>query len=144
MQNEISIRLIPDDDILSILPLLQALNPAISERTLRDRLAEMVSQGYKCAGTFAGDRLVGICGMWIFTKSYVGRHLEPDNVIVLEEFRSMGVGRRLLAFVYEYAQTQGCLASELNCYLENGRAQDFRERKGYRKIAVHYQKSLGS
>jgi GNAT superfamily N-acetyltransferase len=54
------------------------------------------------------------------------------------------VGRRLLAFVYEYAQTQGCLASELNCYLENGRAQDFRERKGYRKIAVHYQKSLGS
>lgn len=31
MQNEISIRLIPDDDILSILPLLQELNPVISE-----------------------------------------------------------------------------------------------------------------
>ncbi len=144
MQNEISINLIPDIDIFSIVPLLRILNPAIPEGILRDRLSEMVSQGYRCAGAYSGDRLVGICGMWILTKYYVGRHLEPDNVVVLEDFRSMGVGRRLLAFVHEYARSQGCIASELNCYLGNGKAQDFWKREGYRKIAVHYQKILES
>jgi GNAT superfamily N-acetyltransferase len=142
MQNEISINLIPDIDIFSIVPLLRILNPAIPEGILRDRLSEMVSQGYRCAGAYSGDRLVGICGMWILIKYYVGRHLEPDNVVVLEDCRSMGVGRRLLAFVHEYARSQGCIASELNCYLKNGKAQKFWEREGYRKIAFHYQKVL--
>ena len=129
---------------MSIVPLLQVLNPAIPEGILLNRLTEMLFQGYKCAGAYSGRRLIGICGRWVLTKYYVGRHLEANNVVVAEECRSMGVGQRLLAFVHEYARTQGCLASELNCYLENGRAQDFWEKEGDRKIAVHYQKFLGS
>ena len=144
MHHEISIGLIPDGDIFSVVPLLRILNPAIPEGMLRERLGEMVSQGYKCAGAYSGDRIIGICGMWILTKVYVGRHLEPDNVIVLEECRSTGVGRRLLAWVHDYARAQGCVATELNCYLGNGKAQDFWAREGYRKIAVHYQKLLES
>jgi GNAT superfamily N-acetyltransferase len=144
MQNEITIDLIPDENIFSVLPLLRILNPAIPEGMLRERLTEMVSQGYKCAGAYSGDRIVGICGMWILTKVYVGRHLEPDNVIILEAYRSRGVGRRLMAWVHDYARSKGCVATELNCYLGNGKAQDFWERGGYRKIAVHYQKLLES
>ncbi len=45
MQREISIRLIPDGDLVSIVPLLQVLNPAIPEGILLDRLTEMVSPG---------------------------------------------------------------------------------------------------
>lgn len=45
MQREISIRLIPDGDLVSIVPLLQVLNPAIPEGILLDRLTEMVSRG---------------------------------------------------------------------------------------------------
>ena len=143
MLNEMTVDLIPDSDILSVIPLRRILNPAIPEGTLRDRLTEMVlSQGYKCAGAYSRGQLVGICGMWILTKVYVGRHLEPDNVIILEANRSSGLGRRLVAWVHDYARSKGCVATELNCYLGKGKAQDFCEREGYRKIAVHYQKLL--
>ena len=45
MHNEISIALIPDENIFSVIPLLRVLNPAIPEGVLRSRLTEMVSQG---------------------------------------------------------------------------------------------------
>lgn len=142
--HEISISLIPESNIFSIVPLLMVLSPAISEGTLQERLTDMVSQGYRCAGMYSGERLVGICGMWILTKYYVGRHLEPDNVVLLKEYRSKRLGRRLMAWVEVYARSQGCGALELNCYLENRRAQDFWERGGFRKIAFHYRKDLES
>ena len=70
MHNEISIALIPDENIFSVIPLLRVLSPAIPEGVLRSRLTEMVSQGYLCAGAYSEDRLIGICGMWILALSW--------------------------------------------------------------------------
>ncbi|MHB8370851.1 MAG: GNAT family N-acetyltransferase [Leptospirales bacterium] len=139
MKDKMTIRMIPFEDLSSIIPLLQSLNDSIPETLLRERLLEMAGQGYQCAGLYDGDRLIGICGLWILTKYYVGKHIEPDNVVILEEYRSRGLGKRLLAWVYEYARSQGCIASELNCYLSNQRGNAFWEHEGYRKIAWHYQ-----
>ncbi|MHB1670384.1 GNAT family N-acetyltransferase [Thiomonas sp.] len=97
---------------------------------------------YQCAGLYDDGRLIGICGLWIFTKYYVGRHIEPDNVVILEGYRSRGLGTRLMAWVHEYGKSQGAIASELNCYLPNERGNAFWERDGYRKIAWHCQRPL--
>jgi len=142
MSNEIIIELIPAADMVSIIPLLRVLNEAIPEQTLRQRLDEMVAQGYQCAGMYLHGKLIGICGLWILTKYYVGRHIEPDNVVILPEHRCKGLGKQLLAWVYEYGKAQGCIASELNCYLTNQRGQLFWEKEGYKKIGYHYQRSL--
>jgi GNAT superfamily N-acetyltransferase len=142
MVTSIEIKLIANDQIFSIIPLLQTTNSAIPEPVLRDRLIEMVGQGYRCAGIYSGHDLIGICGLWILTKYYVGKHIEPDNVVILEEYRSIGLGKQLMAWVYDYAKSQGCIASELNCYLTNERGQAFWEQEGYRKIGYHYQKTI--
>lgn len=136
--------MIPFEDLLSIIPLLQILNDSIQEALLPERLREMAGQGYQCAGLYDSARLIGICGLWILTKYYVGKHIEPDNVVILVEYRSRGLGKRLLAWVHEYARSQGCIASELNCYLSNQRANAFWEKEGYRKIAWLYQLSIES
>jgi len=142
MNDKLIIQLIPNDQMDSIIPLLQMLNDSIAEHILQKRIKEMVSQGYQCVGVFDKDRLVGICGLWLLTKYYVGKHLEPDNVVVLPEYRSLGLGKRLMAWVYEYAKSLGCVASELNCYLPDEEAHCFWENEGYKKIAYHFQKKL--
>jgi GNAT superfamily N-acetyltransferase len=142
MVTSIEIKLITNDQIFSIIPLLQALNPTISEPVLRERLIDMVDQGYQCAGVYSDDKLIGICGLWILTKYYVGKHIEPDNVLILEEFRSKGLGKRLMAWVYDYAKSQGCIASELNCYVTNEKGQLFWENEGYKRIGYHYQRPI--
>jgi GNAT superfamily N-acetyltransferase len=137
-----NITLIPQEQLDTIIPLLNVLNDQISHETLKQRLSEMISQGYQCIGAYDEDKLVGICGIWIMTKYYVGKHIEPDNVLVLPEYRGTGLGKALLAWVYEYGRSQGCIASELNCYLPNTAGQQFWEAEGYTAIGYHYQKQL--
>jgi GNAT superfamily N-acetyltransferase len=139
---QIEIKLIANDQIFSIIPLLRTLNGAIPEAVLRSRLNEMLEQGYRCAGIYSEHNLIGICGLWIITKYYVGKHIEPDNVVILEEYRSNGLGKRLITWVCSYAKSQGCIASELNCYLSNEKGQAFWDGQGYKKIGYHYQRTI--
>jgi GNAT superfamily N-acetyltransferase len=102
----------------------------------------MVAQGYQCAGMYLDNQLIGICGLWMMTKFYVGKHIEPDNVFILLKYRRLGFGKQLLEWVQEYGKSQGCTASELNCYISNEAGDAFWEREGFAKIGYHYQKPL--
>jgi hypothetical protein len=59
---QIEIKLIANDQIFSIIPLLRTLNAAIPEAVLRGRLNEMLEQGYRCAGIYF-EHKIGICGL---------------------------------------------------------------------------------
>lgn len=134
--------LIPKQDMLTIIPLLQVLNDKISEDVLKERVTEMVEKGYECVGAYDGEKLIGICGLWILTKYYVGRHIEPDNVMILPEYRGQGIGEKLMEWVYEYGRSKGCIASELNCYTSNTGGQKFWTNEDYKIVGFHYQRKL--
>jgi GNAT superfamily N-acetyltransferase len=138
------IKLIPTDNLISILPLVQFLNPTLPASLLETRLQDMASQGYQCAGLYLDGQLIGICGLWIMTKFYIGKHIEPDNVFILPEYRRQEFGKKLLAWVYDYGLSQGCIASELNCYVDNETGNIFWEQEGFAKIGYHYQKLIES
>lgn len=134
--------LIPKQDMFTIIPLLQVLNDKISEEVLKERVTEMVERGYECVGVYDDQKLIGICGLWILTKYYVGRHIEPDNVMILPEYRGQGIGEKLMEWVYEYGKSKGCIASELNCYTSNTSGQKFWTNEDYKIVGFHYQKKL--
>lgn len=139
---QVSYNLISKSDIYSIIPFLQMLKPDLCEEILQQRLDEMVEQNYQCVGVYHEQRLVGICGLWILTKYYVGKHIEPDNAIILPEYQNKNIGKGLMQWIYDFAKENGCIASELNCYIDNKKAQSFWENEGYEVIALHYQKTL--
>lgn len=136
------IALIPHSEIYTIVPLLMMLDNSIAEDTLRSRLNDMCQQGYECVGVYDGDRLIGISGLWLLTKYYVGRHMEPDNVFIHPDYRSDGVGEKLMQWIYDYARSKGCVASELNCYVSNDKGIRFWIRQGYKILGFHMQKQL--
>jgi GNAT superfamily N-acetyltransferase len=137
-----SFNLIAPDKIYDIIPLLQLLNNKIDGETMKSRLSEMITQGYECVGVYDADRLIGISGLWILTKYYIGRHIEPDNVIIHPEYRGKGIGEKLMEWIYAYAKSRGCVASELNCYVTNNSGQKFWINEGYKILAFHFQKEL--
>jgi GNAT superfamily N-acetyltransferase len=139
---KIKIELIEARNIYTIIPLLQVLNGHVSEEVLKERLDEMIQQHYYCAGIFDENKLVGICGLWILTKYYVGKHIEADNVILLPEYQSQNIGQDLMVWIDAFAKNNGCVASELNCYIGNKKAHKFWEREGYEVIALHFQKKF--
>lgn len=140
--NKITISLIPVDHLSSILPLVKILNPGIENVVLERRLHEMVKQGYQCAGAYLENRLVSVCGLWVTTRFYCGKQIEPDNVIVDPQFRSIGIGKKLMEWVYEYARGLGCETCELNARVENSPSHKFYFNEGFLIFGYHFQKQL--
>lgn len=137
-----SFKLLTEADEQQIIPFLSLLNDSISKDILEARLTEMFAQGYRCVGIFDGEKLIGISGLWILTKYYVGKHIEPDNVIIHSDYRGTGVGEALMKWIHDYAITQGCVAAELNCYVANNAGHKFWLNQGYSILGFHYQKKL--
>ncbi len=136
------IELIKNKNMLSIIPLLKQLNDNIEISVLEKRIHGMLKEGYQCVGVYDNDKLVGISGLWILTKYYVGKHIEPDNVIIDKEYQGKGIGKLLMNWIFNYAQSIGCEASELNCYVNNEGGMKFWMNHGYKLIGLHFQKKF--
>lgn len=140
MNTDFKIELISYDQMESILPLVVLLNnDTIKYSTLQERLKTMLTMGgYECIGVYDSEELIGICGVWVLNKLYAGKHVEPDNVFIKEEYRSRGVGQLMMDYLFQYAKEIGCEGTEVNCYVTNENGQRFWERQGYKPLAYHY------
>lgn len=140
MNPKLKIRLIPYAEMESILPLTVDLNKGkIKYDVLQERLKGMLAMGgYECIGVYDGEELIGICGLWVLNKLYAGKHVEPDNVFIKEEYRSQGVGQLMMDWLFNYAKEIGCEGSEVNCYITNEKGKRFWERQGYERLGYHF------
>ena len=131
------------EEISQILPLIQELmEHKFSDEILLERFTEMFSQNYECFGIFLGEKLVGVFGIWFMTRHYAGRSCEPDHIFIKDEFRNTGIGKKLFAFIYDYAAKKGCETSELNSYVSNYRSHKFYLNEGYEIKGYHFIKKL--
>ena len=135
-------RLIPKAEMDVILPLVQLLNPTLSPELLQSRLNEMKSQDFECAGVYEGEKLIAVAGLWLNTRFYSGKTLEPDNVVIHPDYRSKGVGKLLMDWIYAYASRLGCETVELNAYVTNERAHKFWFNQGFKVLGFHFQKLI--
>lgn len=58
-------------------------------------------------------------------------------------YRGLGIGKKLDAWLKNFALSRDCEAIELNCYIKNEKGRNFWEANGYMPIGMHYQKKLG-
>lgn len=138
----ISIKIIPKEEILSIIPLLKTMNTTTPEPILTQRVLEMAHENYECVGMYDKNELIGISGLWYMTRHYVGKSVEPDHVVIAEKYRNLGLGKKLFEWIYEYAKSKGCEASELNTYVQNRKSHKFYYNEGYEIYGFHFVKIL--
>ncbi|HEX8376459.1 MAG TPA: GNAT family N-acetyltransferase [Pedobacter sp.] len=137
-----TIELIDRNNLDIIIPLLKILNPSTDETVLQGRLEEMKLHPYHCIGVYDGEKLIGICGFWLLVKHYVGKHIEPDNVLIIPGYQGKKIGELMLQWIYEYGRQNGCVASEINCYVGNSAGVKFWINQGFKIIGYHFQKHL--
>lgn len=65
-----------------------------------------------------------------------------DDLYVLEEYRSKGVGAKLLKQAEVHFKALGCTLMWLNAYSHNPRSLEFYDREGYSRQFVQYKKLL--
>ena len=136
------IRFIDAENMKSVIPLVALLNPGASEKKLLERLDVMMKNDYQCLGVYDKEKLIGVCGLWTLMKFYNGKHLEPDNVVILPEYRNKGIGELLMTWIDKYAIENNYEAIELNAYVENLKGTEFWKKTGYAIRGHHFQKIL--
>ena len=139
MKTDLTIALIPYDQMETILPLVIQLNQGkIAETVLKSRLKDMLAMGgYQCIGVYDAQKLIGVCGFWVLNKLYAGKHVEPDNVFVEPDYRSDGVGELMMNWLFNYAKSIDCIGAEVNCYAHNEKGKKFWERQGFEPLGYH-------
>ena len=136
--SDLIIRELTVEELPSILPLIELHNAKLTPAELRRRLESMIPHGYQCIAAFMQDRMVGVAGFWVGAKFWCGEYLEPDNVFVLRELRSAGIGAKMMDYLEEKARTLGCKVIGLDSYVTYAGAHKFYFRRGYEIAGFHF------
>jgi GNAT superfamily N-acetyltransferase len=134
----LTLRELGTEELPLILPLIELHNPKLTPAELRRRLEIMIPQGYRCIAAFHDERLVGVAGYWVGAKFWCGEYLEPDNVFVLPELRSAGIGAKMMDYLEEKARELQCKVVALDSYVTYTGAHKFYIRRNYEIVGFHF------
>lgn len=108
-------------------PVVRQLRDHLSREQYLDYLDRMTVNGYRLFGLYAGDDLVSVAGLDILINMYYGRHVWVYDLVTDEDHRSEGYGRRLLEFIYDWAERKNCEKVALSSGLQREDAHRFYE-----------------
>jgi len=78
-----------------------------------------------------GGEVAGWIGVFVYRCPEADARAEINGVVVDEQKRSLGIGRRLLERAEEWAKEKGCATIGLRCNVIRDRAHRFYVRFGY-------------
>ena len=139
----LDIKRLHKENIPTFLPMVRTLmDDTVEEALLKRRFEAMFDQNYECHGIYLSEALIGVFGLWFATRHYCGKTCEPDHVYILPEHRGNGLGKKVFAWIAEYAKTKGCETAELNTYVSNHSSHKFYMNQGYEILGYHFLKKL--
>lgn len=102
----------------------------------------MDTQNYWLAGYWENGRVLGAAGCRIGEWLHTGKYLEIEELVVAEEARSKGIGKRLLSWAEERAREEGCNQVRLVSGVTRADAHRFYERENMAFEARYYSKTI--
>lgn len=139
---ELAVRELNEEELSGLFPVVRQLNPRMDRKTFDISLAHMRRLGYRAAGIYHEGRCLALTGFWELCKFHSGPYIEIDNLVVDEAYRDHGLGQKLLAWVEEYARSNGFNSVMCDSYLHNAPSHKFYFRGGYRILGFHFIKEL--
>ena len=141
--SKLNVKRLYKEDINNFLPLIQELmGHRLDDAILKERFKEMFDHKYECHGIYVDETLAGVFGLWFATRHYCGKTCEQDHVYIKPEYRSMGLGKQVFKWIYNYAKEKGCETAELNSYVENYPSHKFYLNENYVIKGYHFLKTL--
>jgi len=115
--------------------------------------AEQIRQRLKAIADFpesaifvaaSGNKVAGFVGVQVLHTLEADQRVEVTALVVLEEFRSQGVGKLLMVRAEEWARSQRCTIIGLRSNVIRERAHSFYQRLGYEHLKTQkaFRKSL--
>jgi ribosomal protein S18 acetylase RimI-like enzyme len=130
------------NDLAQIVELALEMGYKISPQGIRPVLEHHIKNpDYYIFLAVENDQVIGMVGFNI--KYYLHREkpvLYIGSIVVREKFRSLGIGKMLMAKVEEIAKQRGCNSIQLNSNKRRLRAHEFYKKLGFEEVSLKFEK----
>lgn len=142
-KNTLEFKMIEPAKSQTIIPLLRQLNDSTPDKLLNQRVKHMFTyRNYYCVGMFENGKLIGICGLWVMHRHYVGKSVEPDHLVIDENYRNNDIGSSYFKWLEEWCKQNNIEAIELNTYTGNRKSHKFYGNLDFEIYGFHYVKVI--
>jgi GNAT superfamily N-acetyltransferase len=121
---------------------LHALRQHLAVEEIPDLVDAQRAEGYRVAGSFAGDSVVAAAGFRLSTSLGIGRTIYIDDLVTLPAARGAGHARGLLDWVAAEAARLGCSYVHLDSATQRHPAHRLYLGAGYDITSFHFVKAI--
>jgi ribosomal protein S18 acetylase RimI-like enzyme len=137
-----SIQLSNSFEIKLAFDVIKQLRSHLSFEDYQALLTQMQKEGYELWGYFSKDKILGLMSTRIYTDLVRGPHLYIDDLVVDQEQRSLGIGKKLLHHAEELTHKKGLSTLRLCTGLDNEEGRKFYAREGWTERAYAFVKKI--
>jgi len=131
------------EEMLSAFPLVNLMYKKMTLSEFSSALDEMISlSNYKMIAAFEGEKMIGVSGYWIASMLYCGLYLQASNLVVADDYRSRGIGKKILNYLEEKAVAENCKKIVLDSYTENKKSHPLYFRENFYIRGFHFMKDV--
>jgi GNAT superfamily N-acetyltransferase len=124
------------------LPLINLLYPKITLIKYKKSLKEMIHKKYKMLAIYHNDKIIAICGYYISYMFYCGRYMQLCNLVVDKNYRSRGIGSKIIKYLEKKAKKLDCNKMVLDSYIHNKRSHSLYFEQGFYMRGFHFMKNI--
>jgi GNAT superfamily N-acetyltransferase len=129
--------------MMDAFPLIHQMYKKMDYKGFESALDEMIlNNNYKMVAGFHDEKMIAISGYWIARMLYCGRYLQASNLVVDENFRGRGAGKKILNYLENKARKLGCDKMVLDSYSENKKSHSLYFREDFYIRGFHFMKDL--
>ena len=139
----IEIRAARADDAEQLVDLIALLEHRVDAAGIARRIAALSVAGIPQVVAADGERIVGLCGLHLMTAIHRDAPVGRITILVVREnARGRGLGRRLVHAAEELMRARGCAILEVTSNRKLDEAHLFYEAIGYERTSFRFAKAL--
>jgi len=131
-----------DAEVLACFPVMLHLRDLRDASAFLHRVRDQERSGYRLAALRDGGEPLAVAGFRLGENLAWGKHLYIDDLVTLPAVRSKGCGTALLAWLSEFAASEGAQQLHLDSGTERVDAHRFYQREGLEISSFHFKRVL--
>ena len=138
-----NIRAARADDAEQLVDLIALLEHRVDAAGIARRVAALSVAGIPQLVAVDEERIIGLCGLHLMTAIHRDAPVGRITILVVrEDARGSGVGRRLVHAAEELMRARGCAILEITSNRKLEQAHQFYEATGYDRTSFRFAKAL--
>jgi len=131
-----------DEEIQSCFNVMSQLRPQIKENEFISRIHLQMKSGYQLVAALSNGEVAAIAGFHLHENLAWNKYLYIEDLVVDENKRSSGFGKKLLSWLHNEAEKNKCVQLHLDSGIQRKNAHRFYEREGMTFTSHHYVSQL--